>query len=189
MISSQPIPRVRTLFLQCVCLCYSIAFHSLYTQIPGLYGDHGISPARTVISQLSQQTSSQSTLSVLFSNPTLLLFHSYVGLSVQQAMEVLCLLGTVIGIVLTLQPQYITKLMLFLLWLAYISLYQVGQTFLHFQWDILLLETGMLALILSPVRSHQHKSSMVQDPVTMFLVRWLLFRMMFASGVVKVKYI
>ena len=81
-------------------------------------------------------------------------------------------------------------------------MFQVGQTFLHFQWDILLLEAGMLGIILSPLWPGQQRRSLAQDRVTMFLVRsvrpivitlthsslsrWLLFRMMFASGVVKV---
>ena len=62
---------------------------------------------------------------------------------------------------------------------------QVGGTFLHFQWDILLLEAGLLAVLAAPGRCGRQQSSGSQDPVTMFLVRWLLFRMMFASGVVK----
>ena len=62
---------------------------------------------------------------------------------------------------------------------------QVGGTFLHFQWDILLLEAGLLAVVAAPGRCGRQQTSGSQDPVTMFLVRWLLFRMMFASGVVK----
>lgn len=38
-----------------------------------------------------------------------------------------------------------------LLWFLYFSLYQVGQTFLGFQWDILLLEAGGCAIIASPL--------------------------------------
>ena len=34
-------------------------------------------------------------------------------------------------------------------WLCYLSLYQIGQTFLSFQWDILLLEVGVLAVCVS----------------------------------------
>ena len=102
--------------------------------------------------------------------------------------------GAALGLVTTLLPHYITKFSMFLLWLLYISLYTVGQTFLHFQWDILLLETGelvehwllitwtqstwigILAIIASPLRFHQHKTALVQDSITMYLVRWLLFR-------------
>ena len=49
---------------------------------------------------------------------------------------------------------------------------QVGQTFLHFQWDILLLEAGALAVILSPLWPGNQRASLPQDRVNMFLVRW-----------------
>ena len=56
-----------------------------------------------------------------------------------------------------------------------------------FQWDILLLETGFLTALIAPFRiprlirgdHHQH------DNITLWLVKWLLFRLMFASGIVK----
>ena len=41
---------------------------------------------------------------------------------------------------------------LLLLWAFYLSLTLVGQVFLSYQWDILLLETGFLAVFLAPVR-------------------------------------
>ena len=62
---------------------------------------------------------------------------------------------------------------------------QAGQTFLHFQWDILLLETGVLAVLASPVSPGYEARGLSQDRITLWLVRWLLFRMMFASGAVK----
>ena len=42
-------------------------------------------------------------------------------------------------------------LCLALLWLGYLSLTVVGQDFLGFQWDTLLLESGLLAMLLDPL--------------------------------------
>jgi hypothetical protein len=56
------------------------------------------------------------------------------------------------------------------LWL---SLCSVGQDFLGFQWDALLVEAGFLAVFASA------------SPVRVWLFRWLIFRLMFFSGVVK----
>src|SRR5271166_113348 len=53
-------------------------------------------------------------------------------------------------------------------------LFYAGQTFMNFQWDTFLLETGFVALVLS----------VAPTPGT-WLSRWLLFRFMFMSGVVK----
>ncbi|NXT58563.1 LMF2 factor, partial [Pluvianellus socialis] len=64
---------------------------------------------------------------------------------------------------------------------------QVGQVFLYFQWDSLLLEAGFLAVLVAPLRLLKWRSTAWRphDSVTFWLVRWLLFRLMFASGVVK----
>jgi hypothetical protein len=63
--------------------------------------------------------------------------------------------------------------------------FQVGQTFLWFQWDILLLEVGFLCILVAPVRGSKYYLPRPYDHINLMLVRWLLFRMMFASGVVK----
>ena len=60
-----------------------------------------------------------------------------------------------------------------LLWLIYLSLVVSGQDFMEFQWDNLLLEAGFLAILLS------------LSPAALWLLGWLLFRLMFSSGFVK----
>jgi hypothetical protein len=57
--------------------------------------------------------------------------------------------------------------------LLYLSLVSVSREFLSFQWDFLLLEAGFLAIFLG------YGVSVV------WLFRWLLFRLMFFSGAVK----
>ena len=54
-----------------------------------------------------------------------------------------------------------------------------------FQWDILLLEVGFLCILAAPWRGSLYFMARPYDHINMMLVRWLLFRMMFASGVVK----
>ncbi|NXL52144.1 LMF2 factor, partial [Podilymbus podiceps] len=53
--------------------------------------------------------------------------------------------------------------------------------------DSLLLEAGFLAVLVAPLRLLKWRSTAwrAHDTVTFWLVRWLLFRLMFASGVVK----
>ena len=89
MINTKPVCNIRTLFLRFTSLCYVIAFHSLYIQVPGLYGDNGILPAKSIIIRRD----SSSLLSLMSSSPTLLWLQPYSELSVQQMMEMICLLG------------------------------------------------------------------------------------------------
>ena len=59
--------------------------------------------------------------------------------------------------------------------------------FLGFQWDTLLLETGFLALFLVPWRRNKGKSRQPPpSPIILFLFRFLLFRVVFTSGLVKI---
>jgi len=58
-------------------------------------------------------------------------------------------------------------------WVLWLSLCSVGQDFYSFQWDILLTEAGFLAMFADA------------EKIRIWLFRWLLFRLMFFSGMVK----
>ena len=68
--------------------------------------------------------------------------------------------------------------MLFLCWALYLSLSSVGGVFMAFQWDILLLETALVAIVIAP-------SGRAAAPGAVWLGRLLLFKLMFSSGYVK----
>jgi hypothetical protein len=65
------------------------------------------------------------------------------------------------------------RLLLALLFFLYLSFSAIGQEFLSFQWDSLLLEAGFLALFLG------------RNRVIPWMFRWLTFRLFFLSGAVK----
>src|SRR5262249_22737067 len=76
---------------------------------------------------------------------------------------------------------------LFVLWFLYLSIMNVGQDFLSFQWDILLLEAGFLAIFLAPWRSYWPIRTSYEPPrLIRSLLKWLLFRLMLESGLVKI---
>ena len=59
------------------------------------------------------------------------------------------------------------------LFVLYLSLVAVGREFMTYQWDALLLEAGFLAIFLG------------SSTLIVKLFRWLLFRLVFLSGAVK----
>jgi len=62
----------------------------------------------------------------------------------------------------------------------------VGQDFLAFQWDSLLLEAGFLAILIAPRHLWPQRSQKAAPPkVPRWLLWFLLFRLMFSSGMVK----
>jgi hypothetical protein len=67
-----------------------------------------------------------------------------------------------------------------LMWLLYLSFVNVGQTFYSFGWETLLLESGFLAIFLGG-------SSTAPSVWLIWLYRWLLFRVMFGAGLIKIR--
>ncbi|XP_072241861.1 lipase maturation factor 2a [Leuresthes tenuis] len=171
----------RRMFLWSMAVIYMIAFVSLYVQIPGLYGNDGLLPARWQL-----RYSGKPLLEQLQSSPTLLWLGPWLGLDTHTAMELLCLVGAALSLAATLVEALRDSVVFFCLWALYLSMYQVGQVFLYFQWDNLLLETGFLCILVAPLTLIRGPRAVREhDRVTFWLIRWLLFRLMFASGVVK----
>jgi hypothetical protein len=65
-----------------------------------------------------------------------------------------------------------------LAWASYWLVAGAGGEFLAFQWDALMLEMGFFSIFLALGRDEPHR-------VAVLLMRWLLFRVMFFSGYVK----
>jgi hypothetical protein len=161
------------LFLRLLGLVYITAFASLALQVEGLVGSHGIVPASEFLSWARSQTGAERywlvpTLFWLDASDPALLLVSWGGV----ALAALLACGIAPAAVLAL------------LWACYLSLVSVGNVFLGYQWDALLLETGFLAIFVAPLGSRLRAG---QEPpwVSLWLLRWLLFRLTFASGVVK----
>ncbi|KAG5273968.1 hypothetical protein AALO_G00157730 [Alosa alosa] len=168
-------------FLWCMSTIYMFAFASLYVQIPGLYGNEGVLPSRWMLRYTGKGFWEQ-----LRDSPTLLWLGPKLGLDTQQGMELIALLGTLLSLLSTLTHRLQDCRLYLCLWILYLSLYQVGQVFLYFQWDNLLLEIGFLCVLVAPLYLPWGRSrGCFHDNVTLWVVRWLLFRLMFASGVVK----
>ncbi len=172
---------VRWTFLRSLGIIYLVAFISLWVQVMGLIGSNGILPAKQTIEQIRQQFDAHDIGAGRYHIfPTLCWFSSSdVFLKLQCAAGVALALLLVFGIA--------PAPCLFLLWLVYLSLTTVGLDFLSFQWDNLLLETGFLAIFFAPLQWLPRRPSNESPPsrLMLWLLRWLLFRLMFESGCVK----
>jgi len=153
---------VEWLFLKLLALIYFIAFASLVIQITGLVGSNGILPVGRYLVAIREELGARG----YWLAPTIFwIAHDDAVLLAG------CIAGAAIAVVLFL--GYFERAALVCLYLLYLSYSAIGQDFLAFQWDALLLETGFLAIFLGGSKW------------MIFLFRWLLFRLMFLSGVVK----
>ena len=165
----------RRWFLCTLGVIYLIAFVSLWVQVDGLIGSNGISPINQFLPAVHDQLGGRA-YSLL---PTLCWFNSS-----NAFLHFLCGGGAVSSLLLI--AGFVPVLSLIALFVFYLSLTIAGQTFLSFQWDILLLETGFLAIFLAPWQIWPKRGR--EPPVSrtaLFLLKLLLFKLMVMSGVVK----
>jgi lipase maturation factor 1 len=172
------------LFLRLLGVIYLIAFVSLWVQIDGLLGDHGILPASDYLERTHQIFSQQKPpMSDVWNVPTLVWLSPHTSF-----LHVLCAAGTLLSLMLVFGLLPLPALML--LWVDYLSFVHVGQDFLSFQWDILLLETGFVAIFLAPFAWRSKFLADRHPPrLALWLAWWLLFRLMLESGAVKLTWV
>jgi predicted DCC family thiol-disulfide oxidoreductase YuxK len=166
---------VRWCFLRGLGGIYFIAFLSFWVQVDGLVGSQGIQPAQAWLAAVHERFGR----AAIWQAPTLFWFNAS-----DAALWLAGLAGMAASSALVANRA--PWLAAAACWVLYASYYAVGGVFLSFQWDILLLETGFLALLLAP---RQLRPRLDIEPIVpragIFLLRWLLFRLMLLSGVVK----
>jgi predicted DCC family thiol-disulfide oxidoreductase YuxK len=166
---------VRWLFLRALGGVYLIAFTSLRKQVLGLYGSRGVEPIGELLVDLrarAGRTAYRIAPSVL-----------WLGSSDRDLVR-FCGAGQVCSAALLLGVA--PRLMTVATWALYLSFVSVGRDFLSFQWDALLLETGVHAAL---VTSRAGARTPAEQPswISTLLMRWLLFRLHFQSGLVKLQ--
>ncbi|HEY1109852.1 MAG TPA: lipase maturation factor family protein, partial [Opitutaceae bacterium] len=162
------------LFLRLLALVHLTAFLSFWVQLSALVGPKGLLPAAPYFATLQAHYGSK----VYTQMPSLCWVFG-----ADAALPFLCAAG--VGLSLLLFAGIAPALCLGLLWALYLSLNYAGQIFFHFQWDTLLLETTLLALFLAPWKWLPLWRPHEPPRFARLLLWWLLFRLMFLAGVVK----
>ncbi len=172
--------RSRRLFLAALGVVHLVALLSLASQRAGLFGARGIAPIAETME--SARAAGYAFLDL----PTVF------WLGASDALQVAWLalgVGAAIALVFGVWP----RLSLALLWVVYLSFEIVGSAsirspFLAFQWDILLLEATVCAWLYAPrgvLPYRGARATIAPSPFARFLIAWLLFRLVFTSGLVK----
>lgn len=159
-----------------IAALYLVAFISTLNQFRPLLGEHGLLPAPVLLDWIGEKSERRRML-----HPTLFLRIRYSD----QRLAVLCGAGIAVSALLVTgipqwAPPWVPMLCFLALWLGYMSIVSIGQTFYSFGWEMLLLEAGFLAAFLG---------SNGQPPPTVVIVLfwWLLFRVEFGAGMIKIR--
>src|SRR5256886_5109331 len=161
----------RLVFQRLLALIYLCAFLVTVHQFRPLLGERGLLPVPEFVRAVSFGRS-PSLFHFRYSDP-LLLAVAWSGV----ALAAVAALGVFEG---PEWPVALTMAVWALLWVLYLSIVNVGQTFYSFGWESLLLETGFLAIFLGPATTPPQFSLIL-------LLRWLLFRVEFGAGMIKMR--
>ncbi|MFZ0588982.1 MAG: lipase maturation factor family protein [Bryobacteraceae bacterium] len=155
-----------SLFLRLLGFIFLFAFWSLDDQILGLAGSHGLIPASQVLEAMHAEIGPRA---FLFAPSLFWVNASDPWINWASSVGIVASLFLVFsGWLGQMWQRAATGICFFL----YLSLVSIGQPFTLFQWDALLLETAFLALFAG-------------TPLLVWAFRFLIFRLIFESGCVK----
>ncbi len=159
----------RLVFKRGLALVYLIAFLCALNQFRPLLGERGLLPAPAFMKQVAFRQSP----SLFYLWPKDAAFATFAWLGIVFACFALSGLSE-------RYASWVSALVWFILWALYLSFVNIGQTFYAFGWESILLEAGFFAIFLG--------ARNVATPVIgMWIVRWLLFRVMFGAGLIKLR--
>src|SRR6478672_8336534 len=144
-----------------IAVVYVFAFVAAARQFRALIGEHGLLPVPRYLARQSFRRAPS--IFHLHYSDRFFAAAAWLGALLSAAMAV--------GLAGVL-PLWAAVLVWLLLWVLYLSIVNVGQTWYSFGWESLMLETGFLAVLLG--------NDDTGPPVlVLFLLRWLLFRVEF----------
>jgi len=156
--------RVTWLFLRCFALLALAAFASFLVQAEGLAGSNGILPSADFLARIREVYPGEGGWLL----PTLFWFNASDWMI--RAVPIAGLLFCVL-----LFCNRLPRLSLLGIYVCYLSIVNGVQVFFNYQWDVMLLETCLMALLV------------LQWPgFGVWLMRWFLFRFMWLGGLVKI---
>ena len=165
----------RGVFLRLLGFVYFVAFASLAPQLAGLVGSEGLLPAADYLERAYDLWGRNAYVQL----PTLLWIWPGDAL-----LTALCWLGIALSAAAMAGAAPIAVFAA--LWAVYLSITVAGQDFLFFQWDLLLLETGVLAVLYAPPgRWPPLETRRPPGVAARWLVGCLAFKLTFLSGVTK----
>ncbi|MDX3261963.1 lipase maturation factor family protein [Streptomyces sp. MI02-2A] len=159
----------RLVFQRALAVVYLFAFLSAALQFRALIGERGILPVPRHLARMPFKHA-PSVFHLHYSDRFFAAW-SWAGCAVSVAL--------VAGLDSQL-PLWAGMVLWLALWAMYLSIVNVGQTWYSFGWESLLLEVGFLAAFLG-------NDKVAPPVVVLFLLRWILFRVEFGAGLIKIR--
>jgi hypothetical protein len=161
---------VRWLFQRGLAAIYLVAFIAALRQFPALLGERGLLP----VPRFLERTSFRETPSLfhLRYSDRLFIVVAWIGIALS---------AVALGGLSEAGPAWVSAIVWLVLWVLYLSIVNVGQTFYAFGWESMLVEAGFFAMFLGP--THVEPSA-----IPILALRWMLFRTELGAGLIKLRH-
>lgn len=168
----------RFMLLRFTGLVYFAAFLSAAQQFIPLVGRQGLLPADLWMERLTRHFGSS--WEGFKEMPSVFWF---------DCSDAMILAVTWTGVVLSfiVLCGYANSIIMLLLWALYFSLQAIGQEWFSYGWDIQILETGFLGVMLCPLLDPRPFPPRSPPVLIIWLYRWLIFRIMLGAGLIKIR--
>jgi hypothetical protein len=172
----------RIVYLRYLAFIYLVAFFIAFHQNNSLMGENGLTPAVKFIERYRPHFASQQ--EAFLAHPTIFWYIP----PTSQNLQYISLLGASVSFIIVCSGCA-NMIMMFLCWICYFSIVNVGQTWYSFGWESQLLEVGFLSMFMVPLFDCWNRfPSLTRTPwITIWGNRWLLFRIMLGAGLIKIR--
>jgi hypothetical protein len=159
----------RFVFERALAVIYLVAFLVTVNQFRPLLGEHGLLPVPELLRHAAR-----------LRGPSIFRWGYTDRRLIAVAVAGLVLAASVVIGLPQLGPAWVPLLVFLALWILYLSIVNVGQTFYGFGWEMLLCEALFTVAFLG--------SNDQPPPITIIvLVWWLVFRLEFGAGMIKIR--
>ncbi|MEU9548799.1 lipase maturation factor family protein [Streptomyces werraensis] len=159
----------RLVFQKGLAALYLVAFAAAALQFRALIGERGMLPVPRFVERVPARRS-----------PSLFHLHYSDRFFAGCAWAGCAVAAALLAGADALVPLWAAMLLWLVPWALYLSIVNVGQTWYAFGWESLLLEVGFLGVFLG-------NDEVAPPVVVLFLLRWVLFRVEFGAGLIKMR--
>ncbi|MCC9689656.1 MULTISPECIES: lipase maturation factor family protein [Streptomyces] len=159
----------RLVFQKGLAALYLVAFLTAALQFRALIGERGMLPVPRFVARVPARRS-----------PSLFHLHYSDRFFAGCAWAGCAVAAALLAGADALVPLWAAMLLWLVPWALYLSIVNVGQTWYAFGWESLLLEAGFLGVFLG-------NDEVAPPVVVLFLLRWVLFRVEFGAGLIKMR--
>ncbi|MEU0580081.1 lipase maturation factor family protein [Streptomyces griseoincarnatus] len=159
----------RLVFQKGLAALYLVAFLAAALQFRALVGERGMLPVPRFVARVPARRS-----------PSLFHLHYSDRFFAGCAWTGCAVAAALLAGADALVPLWAAMLLWLVPWALYLSIVNVGQTWYAFGWESLLLEVGFLGVFLG-------NDEVAPPVVVLFLLRWVLFRVEFGAGLIKMR--